>query len=56
MAAVPVHATVSSKKNSESDGVFCNSDCECCSLMKSDAQALENEVKSMTEIIIILRD
>jgi len=56
MAAIPVHATVSSPRNVKSDGVFCNSDCHCCSLMKSDVKALENEVKSMTEIINILRD
>jgi hypothetical protein len=56
MAADPVYATVNSPKNIKSDGVFCNSECQCCSLTKSDVQALENEVKLMTEIINILRD
>jgi hypothetical protein len=56
MVAVRVNATVSSPRNIKSGGVFCNSDCHCCSLMKSDVQALENEVKSMTGIINILRN
>jgi hypothetical protein len=53
---VPVYAPVTSPRNIKSDGVFCNSDCHCCSLKKSDIQALENEVMSMTEFINILRD
>jgi hypothetical protein len=56
MAVDLVNTTVNSPKNIKSDGVFCNSDCQCCSLMKRDVQALENEVKSMTEIINIIRD
>jgi aspartate/glutamate racemase len=55
MAADPVNATVSSPKNFKS-GVICKSDCQCCSLMKHDVQALENEVRSKTEIINIIRD
>jgi hypothetical protein len=53
MAADSVNATVSSLKNFKSDGVICNSDHQCCSLMKRDVQVLESEVKSKTEIIII---
>jgi len=56
MAADTVHATVNSPKNIKSDRVFFVTDCQCCSLMKRDVQTLENEVKSMTEIINILRD
>jgi hypothetical protein len=56
MAAVSVHPAVSSPKNCKSYGVNCNSDCECCSFMKSDVQALVNDVNSMTEIINFLRD
>jgi hypothetical protein len=41
MAADLVNATVISPKNIKSDGVFCNSDSQCCSLMKRDVQALE---------------
>jgi hypothetical protein len=56
MAAELVNATVNSPRNIKSDGVFCTSDCQCCSLMKRDVQALENEVKSMAEIINTIRD
>jgi hypothetical protein len=56
MAAVQAKASVISPKNSESDGVFSNSDCKCCSSMKSDVQTIANEVKSMIETINILRD
>ena len=56
MAYGPVFYAVKTSSNSKSFGVFCNSDCQCCVLMKSEIQALENEVKSLTEIINILKD
>jgi hypothetical protein len=56
MVAEHVHYTVNSPKNVIYNGVLCNSDCQDCTLMKSKVQALEKEVKSMTEIINILKD
>ena len=56
MAADTAHYSVNSSIIAKNDGAFCNSDCQGCTLMKSEVQALEKEVKSMTEIINILRD
>ena len=36
--------------------VFCNSECQSCSLLKSDFKVLVNEIKSMTETINILKE
>ena len=38
-----------------SDGVFRVSECQICSLLKKDLQVLVNELKSMTEIINVLK-
>jgi len=43
-------------ENSINKGVPCTSVCKCYSLTQSDVQALENEVKSMSETIKILKD
>jgi C4-type Zn-finger protein len=51
-----IQATANSPKNSTNNSVLIISECQCCSFRKSDVQALENEVKSMSEIINILRD
>ena len=56
MASGPVCYAVNTSSNSKNFGVFCNSDGQCCVLMKSEIQALENELKSLIEIINILKD
>ena len=56
MADVRTRGTVNTPRNIKDKGVLCISDCECYSLMQSDVQALENEVKSMSETINILKD
>jgi len=39
-----------------SDGVFRVSECQSCSLLQKDLQVLVNKLKSMTEIISVLKD
>jgi hypothetical protein len=51
MAADPVHAKEATSSFLRSDYVFCNSDCQCYSVLKRDFQVFVNEIKSMTEII-----
>jgi len=55
MAADPIHAKEASPSFVRSDKVFCNSACHC-SLLKRDIQVFVNEIKSMTEIINILKE
>ena len=38
------------------NGVSLNSECQCCSPLKSEVQYLINEINSMTEIICILKE
>ena len=56
MAAGPVRLVVNSPINTENVSAFCNSDCICCAIMKSEVEALDKEVKSLTEIINILSE
>ena len=51
MAADPVHAKEATSSFLRSDYVFCNSDCQCYSVLKRDFQVFVNEIKSMIEII-----
>jgi hypothetical protein len=51
-----VHANRASPNFVGNEDVFCNLQCQSCSLMKSDFQAFVNEIKSMTEIISILKE
>ena len=56
MAAVGACCVVTSPTNSKNRDKFCNSDCHCCILMKNEIQALESEVKCLSEIISTLKD
>ena len=40
----------------ENDHVFWNSECQCCAFLRSGVCYLVNELKSMTEIINILKE
>ena len=51
MAADPIHAKEATSSFLRSDDVFCNSECQCCSVLKRDFQVFVNEIKSMIEII-----
>jgi len=56
MAVDPNHVKEAIPSFVTSDGVFCVSECQSCSLLKKDLQVLVNELKSMTEIINVLKD
>jgi hypothetical protein len=56
MAANPVHVKEASPTFVSSDAVSCNSVCQCCSFLKSGFQVFTNEIKSMTEIINVLKE
>ena len=56
MADNPLNAVANSPIKINSNSVLSVNDSQCCSLLKNNVQALENEVKSMTVIINILRD
>ena len=56
MAVSHVCASAKALENLQKHNVLCNKVCQCCSVMKCDLQALENEVKSMSEVINILRE
>jgi len=56
MAANPNHIKEASPSFVTSDDVFHISECQCCSLLKKDMQVFVNELKSMTEIIDILKE
>jgi uncharacterized protein (DUF342 family) len=56
MAAGTVRYSVNSLIIGKNDGAFCKSDCQNCTSMKSEVQTFKKEVKSLTEIINILRD
>jgi hypothetical protein len=56
MAADTVHVKEASPTFVRSDDVFCNSVCQCCYFLKRDFQVFVNEIKSMTEIINILKE
>jgi hypothetical protein len=45
MVADPVHAKEASLNFVRYDDVFCNSQCQCCSLSKRDFQVFVNEIK-----------
>jgi hypothetical protein len=55
MAAVPVHVVEASNFVTKED-MFRGSVCQCCSYLKDNLQASVNEIKSMSEIIKILKD
>jgi len=56
MATGIVHAKGAYPKLNSKDDVPYNLQCQSCSVMKSEFQALVNEIKSMTEIISILKE
>ena len=56
MAAAHVHVEETSSNFVTSELMFCGSVCQCCSYLKEDLQAFVNEIKSMSEIIKILKD
>ena len=56
MTARHVCASHKALKNLQKNNVLCNKVCQCYSVTKRDVQALENEVKSMSEVINILRE
>jgi hypothetical protein len=56
MAAAPVHVEEASSNFVTNGDMFCGSVCQCCSYLKEDLHASVNEIKSMSEIIKILKD
>jgi hypothetical protein len=56
MAAASVHVVEASSNFVTSEEMFYGSVCQCCSYLKEDLQASVNEIKSMLEIIKILKD
>jgi hypothetical protein len=56
MATGIVHANRATPSFVGNEDVFCNLQCQSCSLIRSDFQALVNEIKSMTETISILKE
>ena len=56
MVGGPVCLSVNSPISIENASAFCNSDCKCCAIMKSEVQALDKEVKSLAEIINTLSE
>ena len=55
MAEDPTHAKEASPSFFFRSDVFCDSECQC-SHLKRDFQVFVNEIKSMTEIIKILKE
>ena len=56
MATGIIHANKASPSFVCNENVFCDLQCKSCSSMKGDIQVLVNEMKSMTEIISILKE
>jgi hypothetical protein len=56
MATGFVHANAASPSFVGNEDVSCYLQCQNCSLMKSNFEALVNEIKSLTEIISILKE
>ena len=56
MGAGTARSSVTSSINSKSNGACYNNSCQGCTLIKSEVQALEKEIKSMSEIINTLWD
>jgi hypothetical protein len=56
MATGIVHTNKASPSFVCNEDEFCDLQCKSCSLMKSNFQVLVNEMKSMTEIISILKE
>jgi len=56
MATGSVHVNKASPSFVCKEDVFCDLQCKSCSFMKGDIQVLVNEMKSMTEIISILKE
>jgi hypothetical protein len=56
MAAAPVHVVEAFSNFVTKEDMFRGSVCQCCSYLKEDLQASVNEIKSMSEIIKILKD
>ena len=56
MAAESALDTEASPGFIRNNAVFCNSECQSCSLLKSDFKVLVNEIKLMTETINILKE
>ena len=56
MATGTTRSSVTSRVNRENIGARYNSSCHGCTQMKSEVQVLEDEIKSMSEIINILRE
>ena len=56
MAAAPVHVVKAASNFVTKGNMFCGSACQCCSYLKEEVQASVSELKSMSEIIKILKD
>jgi len=56
MAAAQVHVVKAASNFVTKENMFCGSACHCCSYLKEEVQASVNELKSMSEIIKILKD
>ena len=56
MATGSIHVNKASPSFVCKEDVFCDLQCKSCSFMKGDIQVLVNEMKSMTEIISILKE
>jgi hypothetical protein len=56
LTAAPVHVVEASSNFVTSEEMFYGSVCQCWSYLKEDLQASVNEIKSMSEIIKILKD
>jgi len=56
MAVGHVNTKGNSSKFNENSYVSVNSECQCCSYLRSEVCYLVDEIKSMTEIINILRE
>jgi hypothetical protein len=56
MAAKRVVTYEASSNFYENDQVSLSSECQCCSLLRSEVCYLINELKSMTEIINVLKE
>ena len=56
MATDLVNAKQPTSNFCRNNGVSLTSECQCCSLLKSEVQYLINDIKSMTKIICILKE
>ena len=56
LTTAPVHVVEASSNFVTNEEMFYGSVCQCCSYLKEDLQASVNEIKSMSEIIKILKD